>query len=173
MYFLIFYRLSDLGLRLFHTPANSVTSERAFSVQNYFYDSKRNRLNSERSAKLQFIYINKHALQYKYPGKKWEEQTWLTLTEDQELAIEETNMADDWTRDEEDEFEEENREVENKSGISIGTWYENDNDKDVEELDKAVEFDKLVSLQPTQFLDVVTWYTTGVWFFFFTDIFLI
>ncbi len=32
-------------------------------------------------------------------------------------------MADDCTRDEEDEFEEENREVGNRSGISEGVWY--------------------------------------------------
>lgn len=156
MHFLIFYRLSDLALRLFHTPANSVPSERAFSVQNYLHDSKRNRLTSERSAKLQFIYINKRALRYKNPGKKREEQTWLTLTEDQELAIEETNMADDIIRDEEDESGEENRDVENRSAIRGGAWYEDGNDEDVEELDKAVEFGKLVSLHPTRFLDVVT-----------------
>ena len=156
MYFLIFYRLSDLALRLFHTLANSVPSKRAFSVHNYLHDSKRNRLTSERSAKLQFIYINKRALRYKYPGKKREEQTWLPLTKDQELAIKETNMADDCTRDKEDEVEEENRDVENRSGISGGAWYEDGNDEDVEELDKAVEFGKLVSLQSTQFLDVVT-----------------
>ncbi len=49
-------------------------------------------------------------------------------------------------RDEEDEVEEENREVKNWSSISGGPWYEDGNDKDLEELDKAVEFDKLVSL---------------------------
>ncbi len=134
MHFLIFYRLSDLALRFFYIPANSVPSEQAFSVQNYLHYSKRNRLTSERSAKLQFIYINKLTLRYKYPGKKREEQTWLTLTEDQELAIEETNMAEDFTKDEEDEVEEENREVENKSGISWGEWYKDGNDGDMEEL---------------------------------------
>ncbi len=72
MYFLIFYRLSDFALQLFHISANSVPSERAFSIQNYLQDSKRNCLTSECSVKLQFIYINKLALQYKYPGKKKE-----------------------------------------------------------------------------------------------------
>ncbi len=62
MHFLIFYRLSDLTLQLFHTPANSIPSESAFSVQNYLHDSKRNRFTFESSAKLQFIYINKRAL---------------------------------------------------------------------------------------------------------------
>ncbi len=123
MHFPIFYRLSDLALRLFLTPANLVPSERAFSVQNYLYDSKRNCLIYEYSAKLQFIYINKRTFRYKYPGKKRKEQTWLTLTEDQELAIEETNMTDDCTRNEDDEVDEENRECENRSGISEGAWY--------------------------------------------------
>ena len=106
MYFLIFYRLSDFALQLFHIPANLVPSERAFSIQNYLQDSQRKCLTSERSVKLQFIYINKLALQYKYPGKKQKEQTWLTFTEDQELVIEETNVEDDCIRDEEDEVEE-------------------------------------------------------------------
>ncbi len=38
-------------------------------------------------------------------GKKKEEQNWLTLKEDQELATEETNMADDCTKDKGDEVE--------------------------------------------------------------------
>ncbi len=118
-------------------------------VQNYIYDSKRNRYTFERSAKLQFIYINKHAFRYKYSGKKREEQTLLTLAEEQELAIEETNISDDCTRDEEDEVEEKNREVESRSGINGDTWYKDGNDEDLEELDKAVEFGKLVSLHPT------------------------
>ncbi len=69
--------------------------------------------------------------------------------------------------DEEDKFEKKNKEVENRSIISGGGCYSDGNDKDMEELDKVVEFGKLVSLQPTRFLDVVTW------FFVFTDIFLI
>ena len=69
-------------------------------------------------------------------------------------------MVDNCTREEENEFE-------NRSVISWSSWYKNGNDEDVEKLDKAVEFDKLVSLQPTRFLNVVTWYV------FFTDIFLI
>ncbi len=118
----MFYRLLDLVLRLLHTPSNSVPSERAFSVKNFLYDLKRNRLLSECSTQLLFIYINQHALRYKYPEKKQKEQTWLTLTEDLEVPIEETNMVDDWTKDEEVEFEEENREVENRSGICEAKW---------------------------------------------------
>lgn len=64
--------------------------------------------------------------------------------------IEGINIVDDCTRDEEHKFEEENKKIENRSSISQSTWYEN-----VEELHKGVKFCTLISLRPTQFLDMV------------------
>lgn len=64
-------------------------------------------------------------------------------------------MVDDIIRDKEDKSGKENRDIENRSIIRGDAWYEDGNDKDVKELDKAVEFGKLVFLYPTQFLDVV------------------
>ncbi len=86
VHFLIFYRSSVLALRIFHTPGNSVPFEQTFLVQSHLNDSKCNRFIFERSAKLPFIYINKLVFRYKYSRKK-QEQTWLTLTEDQKLTL--------------------------------------------------------------------------------------
>lgn len=40
-------------------------------------------------------------------------------------------MADNYTKDEKNEVEEKNRDVENRSVISRGVWYENGNNEDV------------------------------------------
>ena len=53
-------------------------------------------------------------------------------------------MVDDCIKDKKDEVEEENRDVENRLGISGGTWYKDNNNKDMEELDKVIKFGKLV-----------------------------
>lgn len=43
-----------------------------------------------------------------------------------------------------------------RSIISGGSWYKDGNDEDVQELDKAVELTKIISLKPPGFLDIVT-----------------
>ena len=50
--------LKPIAIRLAQTPANSVPSERAFSIQNLLLNKLRNRLSTKRVDKLQYIYIN-------------------------------------------------------------------------------------------------------------------
>jgi hypothetical protein len=49
--------LSLLALRLFHTPANSVPSERSFSVRNLIQDKKRSCLSPEAADKLSHNHV--------------------------------------------------------------------------------------------------------------------
>lgn len=58
--------MATLAIRLITTPANSVPSERAFSVQNMIHTKLRNRMGAVKAAKLVFIYINSRALKYKW-----------------------------------------------------------------------------------------------------------
>ena len=88
-------RLRDLATRLYHTPANSVPSERAFSVQNILHTKARNRLKVERTARLIFLYINTRSLNTANPIQRAKGfESWLSLTEDdaqgqaQEMEIE-------------------------------------------------------------------------------------
>ena len=78
-----------MARRLFQTPANSVPSERAFSTMNYIHSDLRNRLTTERSHKLQYIFINKRALENMGP-KEW--------TEEEMLSIEDRHIAEETER---------------------------------------------------------------------------
>lgn len=49
-----------------------------------------------------------------------------------------------------------NKDTNNRPDLGGGSWYEDGNDKDVQELDKAVELTKILSLKPLGFLDIVT-----------------
>ena len=104
----MFFRLAILAQRVFNTPANSVPSERSFSVQNLLHSKTRNRLTADRAEKLEFIYINVRTLRNAWAErqsyaekvaakKKAEEEAiitnWLALTEAQELDIENENRA--------------------------------------------------------------------------------
>jgi hypothetical protein len=60
--------LSDLAMRLFETPANSVPSERAFSAMNLTATKKRNRLSVEKLNKLCYIYMNSRTLGHPHKG---------------------------------------------------------------------------------------------------------
>jgi hypothetical protein len=57
-----FITLRLTTLRLTKTIANSVPSERSFSILNLLFNKLRNRLNPIRIDKLQSIYINKRVL---------------------------------------------------------------------------------------------------------------
>ena len=78
--------LGPIARRLFQTPANSVQSERAFSTMNYIHSDLRNRLTTERAHKLQYIFVNKRALENMGP-KKWTEEEML-LAKDMHIAEE-------------------------------------------------------------------------------------
>jgi len=54
--------LGKLGNRLFSTQCNSVASERAFSIQNLIHTKSRNRLKSETTNKLAYVYTNSRIL---------------------------------------------------------------------------------------------------------------
>ena len=50
--------LSQLAIRLWLCPANSMPSERAFSVANYVQDRFRSNLSTERTSDLIYVYMN-------------------------------------------------------------------------------------------------------------------
>lgn len=54
--------LAPLAVRIFSAPANSVASERAFSVQNIIHNKTRNRLRPQQVDKLSFVYTNARIL---------------------------------------------------------------------------------------------------------------
>jgi hypothetical protein len=60
--YLIARELSTLAVRVFSTPANSVPSERAFSIRNLIQDDKRASLSDETADKLTFVHINHRVL---------------------------------------------------------------------------------------------------------------
>ena len=112
-------RLSQLGRRIFSTPANLVSSERVFLMMNLLHNKQRNRITSERANKLEFIYINSRVLEYmpkrskpcpapplssdappphtnptRQPIEEIEEpHDIMLLTEDQELGLENLHRA--------------------------------------------------------------------------------
>ena len=69
-------------------------SERAFSVQNLIHNKLRNRMGATKATKLVFIYINSRALKYKWTleEKKKQRPTWLTLSEEEEIEMENANI---------------------------------------------------------------------------------
>ncbi|KAI1002522.1 hypothetical protein K3495_g5677 [Podosphaera aphanis] len=64
--------LSQLALELFHTTANSVALERAFSTMNLLLSKLRNRISVETMDKLCFIYINVRSLRQSSDWDQWE-----------------------------------------------------------------------------------------------------
>jgi len=54
--------LGKLSNRLFSTPCNSVASKRAFSIQNLIHTKSHNRLKSETTNKLAYVYTNSRIL---------------------------------------------------------------------------------------------------------------
>lgn len=106
---------------------------------------------------MQFIYINRRALRYKHTPKKRQAQTWLNLTENQELEMEDTNLhqqeGEDNAANENNTILYDSDETTNTQPvIAGGKWYEDGNDEDVQELDKAVELTKIISLKAPGFL---------------------
>jgi len=82
--------LAIVAKRLLNTTANSVASERAFSVQNLLHNKSRNRLDPERVNKLIYIYINLRSLKRDCALKKDPNHidNPLVLDEDEELGLE-------------------------------------------------------------------------------------
>ena len=76
--------LANIAIRLFHTLANSVPSERFFSVQNLIYNKFRNRLQPTRVNKLTFLDLNCRVLDRK-PSEKYQ---WQQHSQPEELELE-------------------------------------------------------------------------------------
>ena len=76
--------LGTLCNRLFSTPANSVPSERSFSIQNYIHTKIRNSLKSDRVDKLIYIYMNSRI----FDARKEDNKYILTINEKEQLEEE-------------------------------------------------------------------------------------
>jgi hypothetical protein len=95
--------LPKLAVRIFGSPANSVTSERAFSTQNFLHDKVRNALQSERVNKLIFIYMNQRVLRQiqdqtnerpLVPNRLFDTSPLHNLTEAEEVELENAMVED-------------------------------------------------------------------------------
>ena|SRR5271168_398112 len=77
--------LYQLATRLFHTPANSVPSERSFSYTNILHSKSRNRLIAERVDKILYIQVNRRTLgRVSKPAAQLEEELETTDEDDDE-----------------------------------------------------------------------------------------
>jgi hypothetical protein len=74
---------------LFHTPANSVPSERSFSVRNLIQDKKRSCLSPEAADKLSYIHVNRRVLD-RNPG---EVRAWHEMEEEARVVWEDEVLA--------------------------------------------------------------------------------
>jgi len=123
--------LGKLALRIFSAPANSVASERAFSVQNIIHNKTRNQLHPKRADKLAFIYTNARILQ-QFDGK-WHSDDFASksinkLSQEEEVRLEDILM----------ELEAEDRVV---TGGNNGQEGHDEDDEDEEEPDAVEEED--------------------------------
>lgn len=82
--------ISTAAIRLFKTPANSVPSERSFSIQNFIHNKVRNRLDPIRVDKLTFIYMNRRVLDRAIQpvSREFEAVRWEDLDDEEELELE-------------------------------------------------------------------------------------
>ena len=120
-------------------------SERAFSVQNMIHTKLRNRMGAVKAAKLLFIYINSRALKYKWSlqEKKKQEITWLTLSKEQEIEMENANIES--TQAHHAEVDDMELEYSEDVAASAAGGYSEIGDDDVRELVPEVEITKLAS----------------------------
>lgn len=111
--------LPQIAVRIFSCAANSVTSERAFSTQNFLHNKIRNRLQATRVDKLIFIYMNQRVLQTLKNGDHFSVSDTssptsdlpLNLTEAEAVVIEDAILEDNEIMDN-DEIEDEMDELE-------------------------------------------------------------
>ena len=80
--------LYQLATRLFHTPANSVPSERSFSSMNILHSKSRNRLTVERVGKMLYIQVNRRTLaRVGKPASQLEEKEHETTDDDDDEGL--------------------------------------------------------------------------------------
>lgn len=100
--------LKLLAMRIWATPANSVPSERAFSVQNFIHTKLRNCLHPKRVDKLTYIYMNSRVFKRKQKSPYSltdEEQVQLENLElalDGVITAEELELSETWTTQDDD-----------------------------------------------------------------------
>jgi hypothetical protein len=75
--------LAKLAIRVFHTLANEVPSERVFSAMKLLHSKTRNRLSEDRVDKLLFIQINTRTLRRRPKVRTRDEETDGSSTEDE------------------------------------------------------------------------------------------
>ena len=80
--------LGKLAVRVFSTPANSVSSERSFSTQNYIHTNTRNALQSDKVDKLIYMYMNERTLRSAASANNPIEYVVHGLSPEEELEIE-------------------------------------------------------------------------------------
>ena len=96
--------LSSFALRIFHTPANSVPSERSFSTRNLIADRKRNCLYADKAdILLSYIHVNNQVL------VRTEEDVrgWFGLQKQQLLELEDEAVNMGWQLPTIEDFERE------------------------------------------------------------------
>jgi hypothetical protein len=76
--------LSALALRLFCAPANSVPSERSFSIRNLVQDKRRSCLSPITADKLSFMHVNRRVLN----RNSGQARAWFALSEEELVALE-------------------------------------------------------------------------------------
>ena len=92
--------LGPFAERLMETPANSVPSERAFSIQNLVHTKAHNTLNTIRVDKLQYIHINENILCRKSnPTSK----TPISYSEDDLVALEDILLGEEYSLEDEED----------------------------------------------------------------------
>ena len=87
--------LGKFARRLFSTPANSVSSERAFSIQNIIHTKLRNTLSAEKVDKLTYIYMNARILKSMEGLSLGAMDLSYELSDEQEVAFEDAVMEED------------------------------------------------------------------------------
>ena len=88
--------IGPLAVRIYSNPANSVPSERSFSIQNLIHDKKRNRLASEKVDKLTYIYMNTRVL---VDVDKRQTKPLHALTEEEKVELEDKILQEDDSSD--------------------------------------------------------------------------
>jgi hypothetical protein len=81
--------LGEFALRLLHTPANSVPSERSFSTRNLIQDLKRNALDPAVADKVSYIHVNQRVLD----RKGTDARTWFHLDKEALVDYEDKLLA--------------------------------------------------------------------------------
>ena len=95
--------LAPLCLRIFNAPCNSVSSERAFPIQNLIHSKLRNKLQPAKIDKLTFIYMNSRVLKsdFKNAASNTSRSSPYDLSEEQLVQMEDELFSDEESKEKE------------------------------------------------------------------------